>query len=78
MAWTGKSLGAICAQIKDKARNGGKTMPELIHHMAKDELVGWGWNPGGSRTPAPGSQAEFGALFEAWAKSGAHCPAAAD
>lgn len=75
MAWQGKTLGEICLQIKDKSRNGGKSMPELIHHMAEDELVGWGWNPGGKRTPAPGTQAQFGALFEAWAKSGAVCPA---
>ncbi|KRB81389.1 Isoquinoline 1-oxidoreductase subunit [Sphingomonas sp. Root710] len=75
MAWQGKTLGEICVQIKDKSRNGGRSMPELIHHMAEDELVGWGWNPGGKRTPAPGTQAQFGALFEAWAKSGAVCPA---
>jgi len=75
MAWQGKSLGAICAQIKDKSRNGGKSMAELVHHMAEDELVGWGWNPGAKRTPAPGTQAEFGALFKAWADSGGYCPA---
>ena len=46
MAWVGKSLGEICEQIKDPARNGGKSMEELIHHMAEDSLVGWGWHPG--------------------------------
>ena len=75
MAWQGKSLGEICAQLKDKSRNGGRAMPEMIHHMAQDELVGWGWNPGARRTPAPGTQAQFGALFKAWADSGAICPA---
>ena len=75
MAWQGKSLGEICAQLKDKSRNGGKSMPEMIHHMAEDELVGRGWNPGAKRTPAPGTQAQFGALFKAWADSGAVCPA---
>lgn len=74
MAWQGKSLGDICRQIKDPKRNGGKTMAELEEHMAKDELVGWGWHPGGNRTPAPGTQAQFGALFKAWAAAGAHCP----
>ena len=76
MAWEGKSLGAICEQIKDPARNGGRDMPALIQHMAEDHLVGWGWNPGKGRTPVPGTQAEFGALFKAWAESGAVCPAA--
>jgi hypothetical protein len=75
MAWQGKSLGQICVQIKDKARNGDRDLAALEEHMATDELVGWGWRPGGNRTPAPGTQAQFGALFTAWAQSGAHCPA---
>jgi hypothetical protein len=75
MAWEGKSLGEICEQIKDINRNGGMTMEKLIHHMAEDTLVGWGWSPGAGRTPAPGSQAQFGALVRAWADAGAHCPA---
>lgn len=75
MAWVGKSLGEICEQIKDPKRNGGKSMDELVHHMAEDSLVGWGWAPGPSRTPAPGTQKEFGELIRAWADSGAVCPA---
>ncbi len=75
MAWIGKSLGEICVQIKDEKRNGGKTLDEIVHHMAKDELVGWAWNPGGKRTPAPGTQEVFGELIKAWADSGAACPA---
>lgn len=74
MAWQGKSLGQICTQIKDPKLNGGKTMAELVHHMAEDELVGWGWNPGAGRTPAPGTQKQFGELIKAWADAGAACP----
>jgi hypothetical protein len=74
MAWEGRTLGQICAQIKDPARNGGKDMAALVHHMAEDSLVGWGWSPGDGRAPAPGTQAEFGALMRAWADTGAHCP----
>lgn len=76
MAWQGKTLGQICQQIKDPERNGGKSMADLIHHMAEDELVGWGWHPGGKRIPAPGTQKQFGELFSAWAASGGHCPTA--
>ena len=76
MAWVGKSLGQICEQIKDPNRNGGKSLEELIHHMAEDPLVGWGWNPGVGREPAPGTQKEFGALVKAWVDTGAVCPAA--
>jgi len=74
MAWQGRSLGQICTQIKDPKLNGGKTMAQLVHHMAEDELVGWGWNPGGGRTPAPGSQKQFGELIKAWVDAGAVCP----
>ena len=76
MAWVGKSLGQICEQIKDPNRNGGKSMDELLHHMAEDSLVGWGWNPGAGREPTPGTQKVFGALFKAWIDTGAVCPAA--
>lgn len=75
MAWEGKSLGEICAQIKDPARNGHKTLDQLVEHNTTDVLVGWGWNPGKGRTPAPGTQADFGALTKAWVESGAKCPA---
>ena len=36
MAWAGKSLGEICAQLKDPARNGDMAMAELVEHMAHD------------------------------------------
>jgi hypothetical protein len=74
MAWQGKTLGQICVQIKDRERNGGKDMAALIRHMAEDPLVGWGWNPGAKRTPAPGTQKQFGELIKAWADGGAACP----
>ena len=75
MAWEGKTLADICTQIKDPARNGGRKVEELIHHIGTDTLVGWAWAPGYGRTPAPGTQKEAGALVEAWVKSGAACPA---
>lgn len=74
MAWEGRTLAQICEQIKDPRRNGGKSMQQMIDHMANDSLVGWGWTPGAGRAPVPGDQASFGALFQAWAESGAHCP----
>jgi len=74
MAWQGKSLGEICKQLQDRKRNGGMDSAELIHHMAEDSLVGWGWNPGANQTPAPGTQAQFAELIRAWLKTGGHCP----
>jgi hypothetical protein len=74
MAWQGRTLGEICEQIKDPKRNGGHDLAEIVHHMSEDKLVGWAWNPGGNRLPAPGTQREFGELIKAWAASGAMCP----
>ncbi|MGE0281246.1 MAG: Isoquinoline 1-oxidoreductase subunit [Rhizobiaceae bacterium] len=74
MAWAGKPLGAICEQIKDPARNGGKTLDQIVEHMAEDSLVGWGWSPGAGREPAPGSQEVFGELIRRWVADGAACP----
>jgi hypothetical protein len=74
MAWEGKTLGEICAQIKDRERNGGRSLEELVHHIGTDSLVGWAWAPGFDRRPAPGTQREAGALAEAWVKTGAACP----
>lgn len=75
MAWIGKSPGEICRQLKDPARNGDRTLDKLQEHMAKDGLVGWAWHPGRGRTPAPGTQEQFGELVAAWIASGAACPA---
>jgi hypothetical protein len=74
MAWVGKSVAYICNQIKDPKRNGGKTLAQIVEHNAHDKLVAWGWAPGADREPAPGTQAQFGALSAAWVETGAECP----
>jgi hypothetical protein len=74
MAWVGKSVSAICEQIKDPKRNGGKTLAQIVEHNGHDKLVAWGWAPGADREPAPGTQAQFGELTAAWVETGAECP----
>lgn len=74
MAWVGQTPAAICAQLKDPKRNGGKTLAQIVDHSAHDKLVGWGWTPGADREPAPGTQQQFGALIAAWVETGAACP----
>jgi hypothetical protein len=74
MAWEGKTLGEICAQIKDPARNGNRALAALIEHIGEDHLVGWAWAPGYGRQSAPGTQKQAGALVEAWIETGAACP----
>ena len=71
MAWQGES---ICRQLKDLDRNGGRDLALLHDHLAKDDLVVWGWQPGVGREPAPGSQALLGQLIQAWIDTGAQCP----
>ncbi len=74
MAWQGLSLREICEQVKDPARNGNRDLAKISEHMGKDSLVGWAWHPGEGRTPAPGTQAVFGELIDAWIATGAACP----
>jgi hypothetical protein len=74
MAWEGKSIGEICRQIKDVNLNGGRDLALLQEHIARDDLVGWAWNPGEGREPAPGPQQQAGELVKAWIDSGAECP----
>jgi hypothetical protein len=69
-----RSVGQICEQLKDPARNGNRNIAAILDHVVTDSLVIWAWSPGPSRTPAPGTNAEFGALLRAWANAGAHCP----
>jgi hypothetical protein len=68
----GKSLDAICEQIKDPARNGGMDLGKLHEHVTHDTLVGWAWNPGKDREPAPGTR--LGELSQVWIDTGAVCP----
>src|SRR5262249_36442932 len=72
--WEGKTLAEICAQIKDPARNGGRPLEALVHHIGSGILVGWAWAPGYGRPPAPGTQKAAGALVEAWGENGGAGP----
>lgn len=74
MAWQGLTVGEICVQLKDTARNGNRSHADLIKHMGTDHLVGWAWHPGEGRSSPPGSQETFAALIAAWVDTGAECP----
>ena len=74
MAWVGREPAALCRQLVDNARNGGRTLDEVVQHVEHDPFVAWGWAPGADRPPAPGSQAELAALMAAWVENGADCP----
>jgi hypothetical protein len=74
MGWQHMSPREVCEELKDPKRNGGRTLARVVEHSSFDSLVAWGWKPGSTRTPVPGTQAEFGALMQAWVDTGAVCP----
>ena len=74
LVFVGVPSGALCAQIKDPAHNGGKDMAALRTHL-DDPLVAWGWSPGFGRTPIPVAREAFLDAWTAWANAGAPCPA---
>ncbi|HKM90336.1 MAG TPA: hypothetical protein VJX29_06965 [Candidatus Acidoferrales bacterium] len=74
MVIQGKTPRALCEQLKDPARNGGKTLQQIVEHVTSDKLVGWGWNPGDGRTLPPLSREEFARDIRVWVEKGAACP----
>jgi hypothetical protein len=75
MAWVGRTSDQLCEQLTDRARNGGRTLSQVVDHVGHDAFVAWGWAPGAERPSAPGTQQEFVALMAAWVDNGAACPA---
>ncbi len=75
MIWQGLTDRGICEELKDPARNGHRSVDEIVVHFSTDKLVGWGWNPGPGRSPVPMPRDEFAIKVRAWASNGAACPA---
>jgi len=74
MVIQGETAGEFCRQLKDPAKNGQRTLAQIIEHVSSDDLVGWGWNPGDGRTLPPLDRPEFVAAMKAWVDNGAACP----
>ena len=70
----GRTTGELCRQLKDPRQNGGKSLDQILYHAAKDELVGWGWDPGDGRTKPSMSREEFARHMREWIEAGAACP----
>ena len=64
----------LCETIKDKSKNGGRDLDAMLKHVRDDELVGWGWHPGGDRTPVSVPREEVVRAFQTWMEAGAPCP----
>ncbi len=78
MAWVGLSKAELCRRLKDpKDPNlmaGGMTKEKFIKHNAEDKLVGWGWNPGAGREPAPMTQKNLVNLLRSGSTQGLRVP----
>lgn len=77
-AWYGKDSRAICEQVRDPDRNGGRDGADLVEHILHDAesraFITWGFNPGGGREPAPGSMQDHLNDMIAWTSAGMPCP----
>lgn len=74
MVFEGLTPAQLCAQLNDPKQTGGRDRAALLHHVAEDALVLWGWSPGGERSLPPLDHATFVKRFEAWVNSGGACP----
>jgi hypothetical protein len=74
LVFQGKSPADLARQLKDPKQNGGKTLEQLIEHVAEDKLVGWGWDPGGGRGKPPLTRDEFVKKVREWVEKGAAVP----
>lgn len=74
MVIVGQTPGQFCRQLKNPALNGGRSIAQILEHVSKDDLVGWGWDPGDGRTLPPLTRPEFVAAMQKWADNGAACP----
>ena len=78
LSFANKSAEHICRQIKDRARNGGRSLEELREHVRTDPIIKWTWDPGPGRTKSPGSWESVAfenySGFSAWVRAGAACP----
>jgi hypothetical protein len=76
MAWQGLTPDALCRTLKDPQKTGGRTLAQLLDHVAQDHLVAWAWDPGPGRSRPPLTHEQFAARFRAWTEQGAPCPSA--
>jgi hypothetical protein len=74
MVFVGRTPAELCRQLKDPKQTGGRSLQQLLEHVADDELVAWGWNPGDGRALPPLSRPDTVAQMKIWIDGGAACP----
>jgi hypothetical protein len=73
MVWQGLTDHQLCELLKDPARNGHRSVAQIVAHL-HTPLVAWGWNPGEGRTPIPIPHQLFLNQVAQWTEKGAACP----
>ncbi len=74
MVFVGRTPAELCRQLKDPKQTGGRSLQQLVEHVADDELVAWGWNPGDGRALPPLNRQGTVAQMKIWIDGGAACP----
>jgi hypothetical protein len=74
MVFEGRTVTALCEQLRDPAQNGNRSLADLLRHVSSDPLVLWGWKPGGTRTVPPLPHDRFVTAFRTWVESNGACP----
>lgn len=64
LVFEGRSVSALCEQLKDPEQNGHHTSGELLAHVEHDPLVLWGWRPGGQAANARFHRCPFQRLLD--------------
>ncbi len=73
MAWKGLSPAELGRMLKDRAKNGNRSLADLVEHVTSDKLVTACWKPGPGRALPPLSHQEFVEKFTEWVNNGAAC-----
>lgn len=74
MKWQGLTGRDLCLAFKDKDKNGGRSLDDIVEHIETEVLVQWAWHPGADRTPIPIPRDEFVKIVRLWADGGGLCP----
>ncbi|WP_299455357.1 hypothetical protein [uncultured Microscilla sp.] len=79
MGWQGLSRVAIAKALLDPAKNGDRSLKDIVKHLTEDKLVAWAWNPGvdasgKARETPPVSRQAFIKAVKQWAEAGANIP----
>lgn len=69
----------LCAMLKDRLKNGDRSLEDLLVHLKEEPLVKWAFAPGtrwngDPRSKPPITQDELVKSFEGWMNEGAPCP----